>query len=317
MNQKSKEKELVRQMSENYKAESLSSAEPKWAVQHGLFTRVGETTEVLIPGLYTILVDQSNQVYFQLMTPKTNKLLRFPDSVNDTVLDEVQNFWSKREQFEKYGVSFRRGYLLYGPPGSGKSSILQLLAIDVIERGGIVLVFDNPGTFTMGYREVRRVQPDVPIVVFMEDLDAILETFKGRESNILNLLDGVEKLDRVIFVATTNYAQKLEPRITNRPSRFDKRYFVGPPNGVDRKLYLESLNLGDLDEQDIERYVEDTEGLSLAHVKELFTATVIMGQPYEAALRDLIELTKTDRLHSAYDDGKLEKLEKGRASQYI
>jgi SpoVK/Ycf46/Vps4 family AAA+-type ATPase len=141
------------------------------------------------------------------------------------------------------------------------------------------------------------VQPDTKIVVFMEDLDALLER---KESVTLNMLDGAEDLQRVVFVATTNYPEKLGPRVQNRPSRFDRRFKIPHPSPVARQMYLEKVVSAGSAKIDIERYVRDSDGFSLAHLKELFVATVLIGAPYEkavASLREMIEETAS----SVYD----------------
>ena len=91
----------------------------------------------------------------------------------------------------------------YGPESRGGASKSEVLIsdeeIDYPKAGDVDL-------FLAGYRALRQIQPNAPIVVLMEDLDEIL---KGKssagESRILNLLDGVESTHNVVFLATTNY----------------------------------------------------------------------------------------------------------------
>ncbi|NJO18646.1 MAG: AAA family ATPase [Thioploca sp.] len=61
----------------------------------------------------------------------------------------------------------------------------------------------------------------------MEDLESILKS--NNPSTVLNILDGVNSFDNIVFLATTNYPEELESRIKNRPSRFDRRFYIGPP----------------------------------------------------------------------------------------
>jgi SpoVK/Ycf46/Vps4 family AAA+-type ATPase len=233
------------------------------------------------------------------MIGRTDKLLRFPHAEVDTVLREIEIFWQREAVFQEFNLPYKRGILMYGPPGSGKTSALQLVARDVVDRGGIVLIWDT-GLFTSAYRQIRAVQPETPIVVLMEDLDAILE---GRiESAVLNVLDGAEEMHKVVFVATTNYPEKLGARIINRPSRFDKRIRVGHPDEVGRRMYLESLVEGHPElEIDLDLYIKDTAGMSIAHLKELFVATVLIGVPYLDALKHLRAM-HLDKASSTDDD---------------
>jgi len=124
----------------------------------------------------------------------------------------------------------------------------------------------------------------------MEDIDATLE--RHNESTVLNTLDGSDTIHKTVFVATTNYPEKLGERIINRPSRFDRRLFIDDPSDVARRMYLDSLIKGRRLPRgvSVNKMVQDTKGMSLAHVKELFVASVVIGAPYEEALKNLIEM---------------------------
>ncbi len=257
----------------------------QWSHHEGTFTPVGDTSGSIEPGYYNLTHDQSGHVYFEPVRSRVDTLLKFPDSASQAVVQNISDFWDREATFERYDLPFKRSILLYGPAGSGKTCTLELISRDVIARGGIVIEW--PGDVTLlinGYRALRDIQPNVPIVVLMEDFDEILK--HTAESRMLNLLDGVERLDKIVFLATTNYPELLQERIINRPSRFDVRVLIGPPCAETRAIYLKSL-LREGDEIDIPRYVKDTHNLSLAHVKELFVATHILGVPYASVVQNL------------------------------
>jgi hypothetical protein len=258
----------------------------QWARQGEYYTLVGDTVPKLPPGFYDLSSSQG-QLFLCPVQPRTDKILRFPHAAVDSVIEDIMAFWEREEIFAKFKLPFKRGILLYGPPGSGKTSALQLIARDVVERGGVVLMW-NTYLFMQAYRHIRLVQPDTPLVVLMEDLDDILDGH--HDSQVLNQLDGAESLHKVVFVATTNYPEKLGPRIINRPSRFDRRIKVSHPDETGRRMYIESLLEGSDLDIDVEMLVRDTHGMSLAHVKELFISTVLIGTPYSQALRALKEM---------------------------
>jgi AAA+ superfamily predicted ATPase len=267
----------------------------KWrVVDDGMFTSVGRTVRTMPPGVYDIIADARGHTYFQEMVARDDEIIRFPEMPIDEVVGEIERFWGREEAFKNHGLPFKRGILLYGPPGSGKSCTLQLVAREMIERGGYVVPFRTPALFLRGYRMLRQVQPNAPIVVLMEDLDEIL---KGKssvgESEILNLLDGIESTHKVVFLATTNYPRALGARIFNRPSRFDRRILVGHPTAASRRTYLERL-VREGDMFDIDKMARDAESMSLAHLKELFVSTVILGSPYEQTLKALRAMNDFD-----------------------
>lgn len=265
----------------------------QWTSPNGkIYIPSGRTKNRLSPGVYEIDSNPQTGLYFEKIPVKIDDLLRFPDTNSDKVIEEIQKFWTTEAVFNKYGLAYKRGIILWGPPGSGKSCTIQLIIADVVKRGGVVVVFDEPYLFINGMRTLRTIQPDTPIVVMMEDIDSIIEAYN--ESDVLNILDGVNEVNKVVFLATTNYPDRLGPRIINRPSRFDKRFKIGYPSAESRKLYFEYV-IGHSDVArgrkeakklgiDLKQWVKDTTEMSIAHLKELFIAVVILGDPYEEAI---------------------------------
>lgn len=251
------------------------------------FIPAGYSIKTLSPGFYTIDYEANVGVYFQLITSKVESLICFPNSNTEKVISEVQKFWTREDKYNDYGLAFKRGILLWGPAGSGKSCTIHLVVDDIIKRNGIAILFSIPAWFMDGYRSLRTIQPDIPVVVIMEDIDAILE--KYHESDVLNILDGLEDINKTIFIATTNYPEKLGQRIVNRPSRFDKRFKIGHLDKEARYIYFKHL-IGEREIEyliDLDQWVADTENMSLAHLKELFQSVVIFGDNYNEAIEAL------------------------------
>jgi len=254
------------------------------------FRPATQTVPELSPGVYHVGSDMSG-LFFSKIAVSTEGLIRLPDTNSDKVIEEIRSFWEKEPLFRENKLAYKRGLLLHGPPGSGKTATARIVTEDVVERGGIVVQFFDPEGFAGALRVLREIQPDVPVVVLMEDLDSILQRYL--ESSVINLLDGVGMIDKVLFLATTNYPERLGERVVNRPSRFDRRFYIGPPDAESRKLFLKhlfskqgedpkSMTSGKLD-----RWVADTEGMSIAHLKELYVAVVILETPYEEAVKIL------------------------------
>lgn len=255
------------------------------------FYPASSTVPSLLPGIYDIQIDNMKGLYFQKIKVRTDGLLRFPETNSEKVIEEISKFWEREEIFKKYKLNYKRGIFLWGPAGSGKSSTIQLICEDVIKRNGVVFKFTSPGLFCDGIRIFREIQPSCPIVVLMEDIDSIVDSYN--ESEILNILDGVDQIEKVVYLATSNYPERLGQRILNRPSRFDKRFKMGHPKKGSRKIYFE--NLIDKETQskhniDIDKWVDDTENMSIAHLKELFVAVCILGNSYEESINTLINM---------------------------
>lgn len=264
----------------------------QWSTDGKIFTPSKTTLPDLIPGAYEIGMSPQIGLYFEKYPVKDEELLKFPDTTSDRVIDEVRKFWKveTKERFYKYKLPYKRGILLWGPPGGGKSSVIQFIMRDIINMGGVVINFANPDVFITGIRTLRQIQAQVPVVVIMEDIDAILDHYN--ESSVLNILDGADKIDNTIFIATTNYPEELSERIVDRPSRFDKRFKVPMPDDKVRAFYFEHLFKQIEPERriDFSGWVEDTEGLSIAHLKELFVAVMILDNPYAEAIQTITNM---------------------------
>lgn len=252
------------------------------------FFPAASTVPVLMPGIYDVQIDNMKGIYFQKINVKTDGLLRFPETNSEKVIEEISKFWEREHIFKKYNLNYKRGIFLWGPPGSGKSSTIQLICEDVINRNGVVFKFINPSLFCDGIRIFREIQPETPVVVLMEDIDSIVDSYN--ESEILNILDGVDQVEKIVYLATSNYPERLGQRILNRPSRFDKRFKMGHPKKESRLIYFKHL----IDEQtqlqhkvNINKWVEDTEQMSIAHLKELFISVCILGNPYDEVIATL------------------------------
>jgi ATP-dependent Zn protease len=79
----------------------------------------------------------------------------------------------------------------------------------------------------------------------------------------------------------------------NRPSRFDERIFVGMPSAESRLTYLHNAierSGGRLESADLSRWRDDTEGLSIAHLRELIAGVLCLNEAYESVLARLRSL---------------------------
>ena len=116
---------------------------------------------------------------------------------------------------------------------------------------------------------------------------------------MLNILDGVKQIENVVYIATTNYPEKLQERITNRPSRFDRRYEVQMPSGEIREAYIKNkLTDEDLKKIDIKKWVELTDGMSLSHLKELVISVVVMGKDFDESIATLNSMGEKPKVTS-------------------
>lgn len=258
----------------------------QWAVcSNGIFRPAGPQIREVPPGLYNIGVDQGG-LYLSSVRLLTDSLIELEDSASIRVLDGMRKFWASKEKYIQHDVLYKRGVLLWGPAGSGKSCTVALLVRELIHNGGIVILSPIPELTVSMLSSLRLIEPERNIIVVLEDIEEILQ--RRGEHELLSLLDGENQVDNVVNIATTNYPEVLGARIVNRPSRFDERIYVGMPSATAREKYLRHITKSDrLPDAEITRWVSDTEGFSLAHMRELSIAVQCLDQKYEDVLKRL------------------------------
>jgi hypothetical protein len=221
---------------------------------------------------------------------ETDNLIKINDSATELVLSEIDKFWGIKSDFDRFGYVHKRGFLLHGPQGSGKTSTINLICNEIADRDGIAILAEHPTMVVNQLEGLREVEPDRKIVVIMEDIDQIMEN-RGEEE-VLALLDGHKSINGVVYIATTNYINQLSPRIKNRPSRFDRVINLGTPSEDFRYAYLKSRDLG-LDDAAYHKWAKDTEGFSIAHLKEVIIGVMILKGDYTEVI---------DRVRKMYDE---------------
>ncbi len=231
---------------------------------------------------------------------KTDELYHLPSPEITDILQDIESFWNRVDKYKQYNFVHKRGILMYGDPGCGKSGIIQLISQQLIKRDGIVInVKDEEDVerFTSFIGTFRKVEPNRPLVVLLEDIDSIASENRYQTARLLNILDGVKQIEGVVYIATTNYPEKLQERITNRPSRFDRRYKVEAPSEEIRRAYIQhKLNEEDVKDIDIDEWVKRTEGMSLSHLKEVVISVIVMGRTFEETMNNLEELAERPRI---------------------
>lgn len=172
--------------------------------------------------------------------------------VSDSLYGDVQTFINSSPWYRDRGIPYRRGYLLHGPPGSGKSSFIYALAGKLDYNICILNLNERGLTDDRLALALSSIPPQS--IVLLEDIDAAFpassrrhnvnhETFASRQnagsdvtfSGLLNVLDGVAASeDRLVFM-TTNHIERLDPALI-RPGRVDYCQLIG--DATDHQVLL-------------------------------------------------------------------------------
>lgn len=283
----------------------------QWAVgQDGCYFPTFTTTGKTPPGVYEILNDPNKGYYLQRQkVVLSDSIMELPIDEMKEILLDIDSFWEMESRFKKYKMVHKRGILLHGPPGCGKSYLMQNLINRIIKKDGIVFSLNGEravSMFTDFTQIFRQIEPKRPLVVIIEDIDNIVTAGQGLLSALLNVLDGVNQIENVVYLATTNYPERLQDRISNRPSRFDRVYEIPHPNAEVREYFIKhKLHESDLKKIDMKKWVNDTDGLSLSHIKELVVSTMILGKDFDDVMKHFGEMKKPKSSRQSAGSGGL------------
>ena len=158
--------------------------------------------------------------------------------VSETILSDCREFIDNSQWYADRGIPYRRGYLLHGPPGCGKSSFITALAGE-LEYSICLLNLSERGLTDDRLNHLLNVAPEQSIIL-LEDIDAAFASrdevskqssaYEGLNrvtfSGLLNCIDGVASTEARIVFMTTNYIERLDPALI-RPGRVDLQVYVG------------------------------------------------------------------------------------------
>lgn len=228
------------------------------------FRLIGYNKEELIPLQDTKLLDN-------LILPLT--LLKY--------IDEIKLWLKSKDWYKEKGIPWRRGWLLYGLPGSGKTSIIRAIGEDLDLPIFIynLAEIDNREFITRW----NAMKKNAPCIALIEDIDnvfhgrknvtnrVIVENKKGESKGkldfdiLLNCIDGIERSEGIFTIITTNDISKIDQAlgvpsngtISTRPGRLDRAIELGFMGKSEKKIMARKiLKEYSQDLEDMLQYIE-------------------------------------------------------------
>ncbi|MFC3798781.1 AAA family ATPase [Cohnella sp. GCM10012308] len=215
------------------------------------------------------------------------------ESLKEQIFRSVDTFFADdRSFYQTYGVPYKRGILLYGKPGNGKTTLVKSISATV----NAPVAYWQITEFT-GSESIQQVFDAAvklaPMVLVVEDIDSMPDSCR---SYFLNTLDGATSREGIFLIGTTNYPEKIDPALMNRAGRFDRAYEVKLPSEPLRLAYLTYKGAGRLtDESGLPEIARLTEGFTFAQLAELYVSAALeLHQTGKADWQLLIAGMKTD-----------------------
>ncbi len=211
----------------------------------------------------------------------TRDQIVLPDEVLDNIERQVLGVGRHSGRLLASGQHLKRGVLLHGAPGTGKTHTVGYLLGQLPEATVIVI----SGRALNRIREACSVARSLqPAVIVVEDVDLIAEQREARPGEhpllfqLLNEMDGLNSGTDVTFLLTTNRADLLEPALAARPGRVDLAAELPLPD-ADARRQLIRLYQGHLvlDLTEPEAIVGRTEGVTASFLKELLRKAALLA----------------------------------------
>jgi chaperone BCS1 len=214
------------------------------------------------------------------------------DDMLDDLLADLRAFLDAGAWYMTRGVPHRRGYLLHGPPGNGKTTLVAAVAGELGLSVAVLSLSNKVMTDDTLRNQVNALPPGA--ILLIEDIDCAFAEKRGAGeatgvtmSGLLNALDGVSSREGRILFMTTNHPERLDPALV-RPGRVDRSFHLGNTTRDQAQRLFQWFYSGDEDDPEVEFW---------AH---LFAARVPEGRLSMAAIQEHLLRYRTDPETAAF-----------------
>jgi chaperone BCS1 len=195
------------------------------------------------PGVNILTACQDSWVSTSWQPRRPLESLVLADHLLEDMLGDLRDFLGSSKWYTQRGIPYRRGYLLHGPPGTGKTTLVAATAGELKLSVAVLSLSSR----SMSDEQLRALVDALPVatILLIEDVDCVFKEKRGTNdatgvtlSGLLNALDGVSSREGRLLFLTTNHPEKLDPALI-RPGRVDRKVELGyaTPDQA-RRLFL-------------------------------------------------------------------------------
>lgn len=248
---------------------------------------------------------RTTKVNFHRLPAVAREDIILPGGLLERIERQSLGFAKHAEKLLAAKRHLKRGLLLHGPPGTGKTFTAMYLAGRMPDRTVLLITGRAVNLLSEACAMARTLQP---ATLILEDIDLIAQERQGEGAStpmlfdLLNQMDGLAEDADILFVLTTNRPEVLEPALKSRPGRIDLALEVPVPDLECRRRLFELYGRGLKISAPLEGYLERTQGASAAFIRELFRRTALYAAEGTGEL-ELKESHFSEALHEMLLDG--------------
>jgi ATP-dependent 26S proteasome regulatory subunit len=233
-----------------------------------------------------------------------------PEKVREAIRSNIENMFKYYGILLKNKINIKRGSILSGGPGFGKTMICKALIKE--SNASVICVLPSHLSSISDIERICCMAVDLaPTLLVIEDIDWLTQSrdLGGNDSvviELMNKMDGIEDFCGVITVATTNMVDKVEDAIKNRPGRFDRVIRVPLPDEECRRKMLKVFTSSFIldSDVDVEKIIKKCDKLSGAYIKCICTTAAIIAIDEGSIDKDDIAIIKQKHFNNAIKETK-------------
>lgn len=255
-------------------------------------------------------LDTDDEVEIEILPAPSAEDVRLPEALSDELEETFVTYARHRALLEGREIETRRGLLLCGAPGTGKTSTCRYLKARMPDHTFIVVA---PATYAYLKGVFALARRFAPAVIVIEDVDLIAHAREADHGSwplveLMNQLDGLTPREDVSIILTSNVWEFLEKALACRPGRVDHVVFFREPTADLRRELLRYFLRGLSLEGDLDRLVEQTRSLSPAQLKEVVKRAAVASLRREGEARWSARVVDADiarALHGIASNGRI------------